>query len=62
MGSLLKTDQRSQSQKKHMTKGQRLGWKHASDCQPLSLRKFSPNGETLIPYIAGPFAANKLVP
>ncbi len=56
-----KTDDRADCKKK-LTKGQRLGWTHKSDCAPTSLREFSSHGEKLCTYTTGPFSLNKLVP
>lgn len=53
---------KSHNGKRKPSKGQRLGWTHQSDYEPLSLRSLSASGEKLSTYTSGPFAVNKLVP
>ncbi len=64
MGRLIKDTMRKigTTRSKKLSKGQRLGWSHRSDCEPVRLRSLSSQGETLCTYTAGPFAANKLLP
>lgn len=64
MGRLIKINaSQSRSLKsKSLTKGQRLGWIHKSDYQPVSLRSFSSEGKKLSTYSDGLYAINKLVP
>lgn len=63
MGSLFNNTKESRSTRsKSQSKGQRLGWVHKSDYEPLSLRSVSSRGEKLHTYTTGPYSVNKLVP
>lgn len=65
MGSLFdktRTSKNSAHAKGRPSKGQRLGWVHKSDYEPIFLRSLSAQGEKLSTYNSGPFATNKLVP
>ena len=64
MGRMLEENRTSKNsvQSKKRSKGQRLGWAHKSDYEPILLRTLSANSEKLCTYTSGPFATNKLVP
>ncbi len=64
MGKLLnkKTSYNGVEPRKKLSKGQRLGWVHISEYEPVSLRSLPSQGQTLMPYVTGPFSLNKLVP
>lgn len=64
MGRLFnnKTRRNGSNQGNSLSKGQRLGWVHKSDCEPVSLRSLSSHGDKLSTYTDGPFSVNKLVP
>ncbi len=63
MGRLINNTNHNYSKKrKSLTKGQRLGWSHQSDCEYISLCSLSSHGENLSTYTTGPFSVNKLVP
>ncbi|MDE6560533.1 MAG: hypothetical protein K2K75_04045, partial [Muribaculaceae bacterium] len=63
MGSLFNNTKEFRSTRsKSQSKGQRLGWVHKSDYEPLSLRSVSSRGEKLHTYTTGPYSVNKLVP
>ncbi len=64
MGSLLKnnSDARKCTSAKTPSKGQRLGWVHKSDYEPVCMFTLSTRYEKLKTYTSGPFSLNKLVP
>ncbi len=64
MGSLLNKKSRDLNikRRKNLSKGQKLGWKHKSDFEQVSLSSISSHGQKLCPYSVGPFSINKLVP
>ena len=64
MGSLFNNNTKGilSTRSKSQSKGQRLGWSHKSDYEPVSLRSVSSHGEKLHTYTTGPYSVNKLVP
>ena len=62
MGSLFKENRNSLRHAKVQSKGQRLGWTHVSNYEPVRLRDLSAHSEKLCTYASGPFSTNKLVP
>ncbi len=49
--------------RKLLTKGQRLGWVHVSEDNPISNSSaIASVGVKLQPYTTGPFSTNKLIP
>lgn len=47
---------------KPLSKGQRLGWVHISEYEPVLLRTLPSSCERLTTYSSGPFSTHKLVP
>ena len=64
MGSLFNNNTKGilSTRSKSQSKGQRLGWSHKSDYEPVRLRSAISNGENLHTYTTGPYSVNKLVP
>ncbi len=64
MGSILNKNSKPKNfgREKYQSKGQRLGWVHKSNYEPMVLCHITSAGEKLNTYTSGPFSTNKLVP